>query len=88
MGLFVALIGEYVNPRLGKVLLGPAVLLGLFSVLYWYWSDDLRLYAWVQLLPLLTIPVLMALYRPRYSHHAGVPHARRSLVHRRAGNCH
>lgn len=68
MGLFAALVGEYVNPRLGKVLLFPAVLAGLFSVLYWDWSDDLRLYAWVQLLPLLTIPVLMLLYRPRYSH--------------------
>lgn len=68
MGLFAALIGEYVHPRLGKILLGPAVLVGILSVLYWYGFDDLRFYAWVQLLPLLTIPVLMALYRPRYSH--------------------
>jgi len=68
MGLFAALIGEYVHPRLGKILLGPAVLVGILSVLYWYGFDDLRFYAWVQLLPLLTIPVLMVLYRPRYSH--------------------
>lgn len=68
MGLFAALIGEYVNPRLGRVLLLPAVLLGLLSVFYWAWSDDLRLYVWIQVLPLLTIPVLVAKYRPLFSH--------------------
>lgn len=68
MGLFVALLSEYVDVRLGKVLLLPALLLGLASVLYWYKFDDLRLYIWVQLIPLLTVPVVMALFRPRYSH--------------------
>jgi len=68
MGLFVALLGEYVNARLGRVLLFPAVLLGLSSVLYWYWFDDLRFYLWIQLLPLLLIPVIMLLFRSRYSH--------------------
>lgn len=68
MGLFVALLSEYLEKRLGKVLLLPALLLGLASVLYWYKFDDLRLYIWVQLIPLLTVPVVMALFRPRYSH--------------------
>lgn len=68
MGLFVALLGEYVSDRLEKFLLAPAVLLGVGSVLYWYWSDDLRLYVWIQLIPLLTIPVVMTLFRAKYSH--------------------
>jgi Ceramidase len=68
MGLFVALLGEYVSERLGAILLVPAILLGISSVVYWRGSDDLRFYAWVQLLPLLLIPVLMILYRARYSH--------------------
>lgn len=68
MGLFVALLGEYVSDRLGKFLLAPAVLLGVGSVLYWYWRDDLRFYVWVQLIPLLTIPVVMVLFRAKYSH--------------------
>src|SRR5262249_56672241 len=38
------------------------------SVLYWHWSDDLRLYAWVQLIPLLVVPVLMVLFRPFHTH--------------------
>lgn len=68
MGLFVALLAEYVNVRLGKFLLVPALLLGFYSVLYWHWFDDLRFYFWIQLIPLLTVPVVMALFRPRYSH--------------------
>jgi len=68
MGLFVALLTEYVAIRLGRALLLPVLLLGLSSVLYWYWFDDLRLYFWIQLIPLLTVPVVMVLYRPRYSH--------------------
>ncbi len=67
MGLFVALLGEYISERLG-VFLVPAILLGLSSVLYWHWSDDLRFYIWVQLIPLLTIPFVMILYRAGYSH--------------------
>jgi hypothetical protein len=39
-------------------------------VLYWHWFDDLRLYYWVQLVPLLTVPFVVALFRPRYSHQA------------------
>jgi len=68
MGLFTALLGEYVNLSLGRLLLLPAVLLGISSVFYWYRVDDLRFYFWIQLLPLLLIPVVMLLFRRRYSH--------------------
>jgi hypothetical protein len=68
MGLFAALLGEYVNHRLPRWVLTPAVLVGIASVLYWHWTDDLRPYAWVQFFPLLTIPVVMVLFRPRYTH--------------------
>ncbi|MDP2240647.1 MAG: ceramidase domain-containing protein [Burkholderiales bacterium] len=68
MGLFVALLGEYVSKRLAAVLLVPAVALGIASVLYWYWTDDLSPYVWIQLVPLLTIPAVMVLFRSGYSH--------------------
>lgn len=68
MGLFAALIAEYVNARLGRYILLPALLTGLSSVIYWYWSGDLRFYVWVQFFPLLTIPVLMSLFQTGYSH--------------------
>ena len=32
------------------------------------YTDDLRPYYWVQLVPLLTIPAVMVLYSSRYSH--------------------
>ena len=68
MGLFVALLGEYVDHRLATLLLVPAVMIGLATVLYWHWTDDLRPYYWIQLVPLLTIPAVMVLFRSDYSH--------------------
>jgi hypothetical protein len=68
MGLFAALLGEYISEQLGRYILIPALLLGFSSVIYWHLFDDLRFYIWIQLIPLLTIPVIMILYRPTYSH--------------------
>jgi hypothetical protein len=70
MGLFVALLAEYVDIRVGKYLFFPALIIGVFSVLYWGWVDDLRLYYWVQGIPLLIVPLLVFLFRPKYSHQA------------------
>jgi hypothetical protein len=67
MGLLAALLGEYLSAALGAALLVPLLALGLFSVWYWYWSGDLRVYYWVQLMPLLTIPAMMLLYPARHS---------------------
>lgn len=67
MGLLAALLSEYLSPVLGVAMLVPLLALGSFSVLYWHWSGDLRLYYWVQLIPLVTIPAMMLLYPPRYS---------------------
>lgn len=68
MGLFAALLGEYLHQRVGKLLLWPLVLLGLASVLYWHWADDLRMYAWVQFFPMLVIPLLMLMFKSTYTH--------------------
>ena len=67
MGLFVAILGEYIDARL-QVLLVPAVISGVASVLYWHFFDDLRLYYWVQAVPLLVLLLLMLLYPAKYSH--------------------
>lgn len=68
MGLTVALLAEYVNAGLCRFLLVPALLMGVFSVFYWHWFNDLRFYTWIQFAPLLIIPVLMVLFRAKYSH--------------------
>ena len=72
MGFFAGIVGERIGQRAYRLLLWPLVGIGVASVLYWYASElrgagDLRLYALVQFFPLLLIPLLMALYRPRYT---------------------
>ncbi len=68
MGLFVALLSEHTDESLGRFLLAPALVLGVASVGWWRYADDLRFYYWVQLAPLLLIPVLLALFSPKYTH--------------------
>jgi hypothetical protein len=53
--------------KAGKLWLLPLILLGLSAVLYWRFSGDLRLYAVVQFGSMLALPVLLAVYPPRYS---------------------
>ncbi len=69
MALSVAVLAEYVNPRLENYLLVPAIALGLASVIYWRFTDDLRLYVLVQFLPLFMLPAILLLFRsPRKDH--------------------
>lgn len=63
MALSVAVLADHVNPRLEKILLAPALVLGLASVIYWHYTGDLRPYVLVQFLPLLMLPAVLALYR-------------------------
>lgn len=67
MGVLVALLSEHLHARLGTLLL-PALVLGLASVSYWYWREDLWLYVWVQLMPVLIIPLVVVLFPSGYSH--------------------
>lgn len=68
MGLFAALLGEHLGEKLERVLLVPAVVVGIASVLWWKYSDDLRVYVWVQFAPLLAIPYVLAAFPGRYTH--------------------
>lgn len=69
MALFAALVGEYVDERIGRRLLVPLIIIGIASVGWWVWSGDLRPYVWVQFAPLLLIAALALLFRSRYTHH-------------------
>lgn len=68
MGLFVALLGEYISPKLVHRLLIPMILFGAATVVHWHLYDDLRFYAWVQFMPLVVVVILMTLYRSRFTH--------------------
>jgi hypothetical protein len=70
--LLAAVVTERVGVREGTRLLVPFVTIGLVSVLLWHFTEragagDLRLYALVQFLPLLVVPVLMGLCGSRYT---------------------
>ena len=72
MGLLAALVAERIDPRAGLLLLGPLVLAGLASVLYWHFTEqagegDLRPYLLVQFYPLLAIPLLLVLFPSTYT---------------------
>ena len=68
MGLFVALLAENVPGFNEKQALPVAVLLGLSSVIYWSYTDDLRFYGFMQFAPLIAIPVILYLYKGYYTH--------------------
>ena len=60
--IFALAIEERVNARVGAVLLWPSLAIGLFSLLLWRWSNDLRLYFWVQFFPGISVILLFLLY--------------------------
>lgn len=67
MSLTAIIVGEHISARLGRNLLWPLLFIGAVSVLYWDYSEsrnagDLRLYALVQFLPMLLIPVILIGY--------------------------
>ena len=67
MALFSFFLSEHINARLGSWLLWPLLAIGVFSVLYWIHTEnqgagDLRLYALVQFLPALLIPLIIILF--------------------------
>lgn len=65
-GLFSVVVGEFVSMRLGRRLLLPLLVVSAGSVAYWAMTEartvgDLRPYAVVQFLPMLLMPVILAL---------------------------
>lgn len=65
MAFLAAVIGEHIDPRFGIRLLPGLVVLGIVSVIWWRYTDDLRLYIVVQYLPIIEIPLIMMLFPSR-----------------------
>jgi hypothetical protein len=67
MAVFALILGDRVNPTMGRALLGPLLILGAASVFYWAWTEirgvgDLRPYALVQFLPFALIALMLLIY--------------------------
>jgi hypothetical protein len=67
MAILTVAVEEHVSAKTGAILLWPLVALAVFSLLLWRWTDDLRLYAWVQFFPCIALPLLFIAFPARYS---------------------
>jgi hypothetical protein len=64
---FCFMLEEYIpDVGCGRILLFPLMGVGIFSIAYWRWSDDLRLYAMVQFLPPSIITGLLVWSDPQH----------------------
>jgi Ceramidase len=67
MGLVAAVIAEGIGVTAGTLLLGPLLIVGIGSVIWWHVTEsrgagDLRLYVLVQYYPLALIPAILLLF--------------------------
>jgi hypothetical protein len=70
MAFFSMIVGEYLSPGPGRALLWPLLVVGVLSIVYWHITEsgghgDLRPYALVQFLPMILIPMILLMFRPR-----------------------
>lgn len=67
MAILANAIEERIDARVGALLLWPLLGVGLFSLLLWRWTGDLRLYVWVQFFPCLALPILFLMTPAKYT---------------------
>jgi hypothetical protein len=67
MAILAIAIEERLDARVGVLLLWPLLGVGLFSLLLWRWTGDLRLYVWVQFFPCLALPILFLTTPAKYT---------------------
>lgn len=67
MAILSVVIEERVDAKAGALLLWPLLAVALFSLLLWRWTDDLRLYAWVQFFPYFALLFLIVVFPPKQS---------------------
>jgi hypothetical protein len=60
-------IEDRLDAKIGAILLWPLIAVGIFSLLLWRWTGDLRLYGWVQFFPCIALPMMFVLFPPKYS---------------------
>ena len=76
MALFTIVIGEFISINLAKKILLPFIVMGIASVLYWYFgelntSGDLRFYLLVQFLPVVCIPAILLCFQSKFNRKSG-----------------
>jgi hypothetical protein len=72
MSFFSILLAERISVSLARILFPLLIIAGISSIFYWQFSEqqghgDLRPYALIQFLPMLLSPVILLLFRSRYT---------------------
>jgi len=72
MSFFTIIIGERLSLRMAKFIFLPLLIVGLWSIVYWYQGEsaghgDLRPYALVQFLPMLLVPLILLIFEAKFS---------------------
>lgn len=65
MALFSIVLSEFIHISLGKKSLIPLLFFGFLSILFWVYTNDLRLYILVQFYPILAIPIILLCYKSK-----------------------
>src|SRR5215475_3709077 len=65
--ILAAVVEERVDAKAGAMLLRPMLAIGIFSLLLWRWTDDLRLYAWAQFFPFVALILILSLFPAKYT---------------------
>ncbi len=65
---FATIVYDYVDRKIGSLVFYSFMLLGIYSIFYWYYTEiigvgDLRLYAFVQFFPIVTVPLILLFYK-------------------------
>ncbi|MCF6252264.1 MAG: ceramidase [Methylococcaceae bacterium] len=73
MAFMAIVIGEYISEKIALKFLLPLIFIGVISAIYWHFTEqaghgDLRPYALVQFLPMLIIPMILVMFKARYTH--------------------
>ena len=76
MALFSVILGEFLSITLGRLALWPLVTFGVFSVIFWSFTEnneagDLRPYLLVQFIPMLLIPILLIFFNSKFTNALG-----------------
>lgn len=71
MALYSIIISEFISEKTGQKLLIPLLMIGLISVLYWWYTEwltdgDLRLYILMQFFPMVSIPIILVFFKSAY----------------------
>lgn len=61
MSFLSIIIGEFIDSNKGKKFLPSFLFIGMLSIVYWIFSEDLRFYALIQFLPILLILIILFL---------------------------